>query len=166
MSKAQYVLDIQACFAAQKVLKGLEAPKWNVASHGPGLVAKFPVEIGGVVSEHTVTVTSRSRHPPDFHISLHFNGGAVISRVDHEDLRHGNPTPWFDWPAIVSGPHFHPWPLNTIFADPTKHWQLQVAIPLAPNIQRFDSTFRWFCGQNNIQQPEDLFDLPEKTGLL
>lgn len=70
--------------------------------------------------------------------------------------------------ADINGPHYHSWPDNRRFATHSSlPDRLENARILPAGLQTFDSTFRWFCGETNIDQPPTgLISLPSRMRLL
>jgi len=95
---------------------------------------------------------------------------AAVCRLDFTDETHGNPLPLLeDLPALVQGPHWHSWPINRLFFFQFDHpVRLRNAVPFDGAGRQFDAILRWFCQENNIDQPppDHLIELPRLDTLL
>lgn len=94
-----------------------------------------------------------------------------VWRIDHvHDERHVNS---FNRPSDLAEydftcPHYHAWSDNRRFCTPaTLPDRLENARILPAGLRSFDSVFRWFCAETNIeQQPNGLIALPPRIKLL
>lgn len=92
-----------------------------------------------------------------------------IWRIDFADEDHLNPlSAPFRPGETISGPHYHAWADNRQYvhanALPKK---LQSARPLPQEVGTFQSAYRWFCKQVNIQcKDAEIPTLPAKDRLL
>ena len=68
----------------------------------------------------------------------------------------------------ITGPHYHCWSDNRRFATKTSlPHTLRNARRLPNNIQTFENTFRWFCGETRIEVPTaEIPALPSRVSLL
>ena len=103
-----------------------------------------------------------------FHISVIVE--QAVCRLDFELYEaHANSMAlaFDDIPALVKGPHFHPWEMNRRFVtSQTKPFRLRNAEPFTESRQ-FDSSLRWFCGRTRITLPPGhTIQFPGKTRLI
>ena len=92
-----------------------------------------------------------------------------VWRMDFADEDHPNPlNAPFRPGEIISGPHYHSWADNRQYAHanilPKK---LHSARPLHQEVGTFQSAYRWFCQQTNIQcKDAEIPTLPVKDRLI
>ncbi|MCJ2128307.1 hypothetical protein [Methylobacterium sp. E-045] len=108
-------------------------------------------------------------------VTVTLNYGRCISRLDAwEHDRHNNHevrnkiTPSDIELGWIFGPHGHLWAHNRHLGTPTSlPVDLEFAIKLPANVQGFENSFRWFCGQTNINcSADELPTLPQREYLI
>lgn len=160
---------IDALLAAEKVLVG--TPSWGDGTRGSDKRFDWPVLVADETADCRVSATAYPEEPDlRFTITLNFRD-LNIWRVDHE------PTDLFDINPIqkghphsgklIQGPHCHPWDINRHEATPSRvpnplRWRR----PLPTQAQGWENVFRWFLGETNIVQPDNIPGLPERVRLL
>jgi hypothetical protein len=166
----EFVAAVDAFMATRKTIVGADtALAWAPARDEGCLCIKLPLEINGEQHGQTLMVQSCPNSPfvPNFNIMAIWS--TAVSRLDFDGTSHGNKVPWIrDVPAVIHGPHYHPWALNKRFVtNAREHQKLPIAVALPPNIQQFDAALRWFCADNNIDLPRGhRIELPPRTRLI
>lgn len=131
------------------------------------------LSIGGVVCDLSLIVDAYPREPSaKFTISLIC--GAALVRLDYGELEMhynhqiaGCVTPEAITLGWLEGPHVHGWPENRRLVKTEPPKELEFALPLPSQIQGFANSFRWFCGEYNIDiSGMDLPEIPPKDTLL
>lgn len=161
---------IDELIEAPKVLGG--EPGWQPTDHNQNeLRLLMPLLLrGGTSTNARVEVKSYPNIIPIKYRIL-FLVHECLFRVDYAfDETHLNPLnkPYSLLETRVSGLHYHSWNDNKTFCTHTcLPRELKHARILPDGLRNFDNTFRWFCGQLNIEQPSaGLVELPPRTRLL
>ena len=159
---------IDDLLAAQKTFGG--EPDWQQSPYEGEERLVIPLRIDGVSSGADLIITG---YPYIGHTRFRVMICApkCVWRIDHaEDEHHINS---FNRPADLAeydllGPHYHSWPDNRRFCTlNTLPERLENARIMPPDVRTFDTSLRWFCGQTNIDQPEQgLIALPPRRRLL
>lgn len=131
----------------------------------------WPVLVSGESSRCVVCATA---YPFDadlrFTLTLNYEDHNIW-RLDHEPIYRCEINPFVTGHPYsgqtICGPHCHPWDLNRADATPKSlpdpmRWRM----PLPPNVQGWENSFRWFLGEANIAQPAVLPDLPRRETLV
>jgi len=167
------VAAIQAFVDSPKNPIGVEMPQqWQLGREGDvgEYAIKIPLEISGQIGEQRLIVLAYPNiEPLAFRILITFE--PAICRLDYEHgVIHTNTqaNAQEDVPAIVKGPHYHPWLLNKrFFTTASAPIKLHNAVELQTEIRSFDSALRWFCAENNISLPHNhRIELPSRTTLI
>lgn len=160
---------IDDLLAAEKTLAG--TPYWRDGNRPDERRLDWPVLVEGQSVNCLISVTAYPNIGEErFTITLNY-GGRCIWRVDYEPnyAHHINPPEravtlgGYDIP----GPHYHSWGDNRHHATPVSlPKELDCARELPSNARGWDNVFRWFCGEINVNQPDEIPDLPRRTRLL
>jgi hypothetical protein len=147
---------VDAFLATPKRIVGFEfAPQWGPGFTPHEIVAKYPLEVGGEQRGAQLSVVAFP-HQRDLKFRLGILFPAMICRLDYTDETHPNSLGGAmagRVPFLVTGPHYHAWPLNKrFFRGVTKAPELHDAIPYPGNARTFDSVLRWFCTDVGIEQ--------------
>lgn len=159
---------IDSLIAAEKSLEGW--PDWQRVGNGDELRLVMPLFVAGKSTDASVEIDAYP-NAPCLRFRILMNVEKCVWRVDYTDYElHVNPIDTFRslTPNSFTEPHYHAWLDNRRYCTqnslPSK---LKIARPLAPNLQSFDTVFRWFCGQVNIAQPpSSMVLLPGRTRLI
>lgn len=159
---------IDSLLAAPKTLGGI--PDWREGPYSGEERLIMPLLIDGVSSRAELLVTS---YPFFGHSKFRILICAekCIWRIDHVfDEPHINS---FNRPSDLHEydfcePHYHSWQDNRRFCTYQSLTQKLFNARIMPvDVRSFDSSFRWFCGQTNIEQPPTgLIALPPRRRLL
>jgi hypothetical protein len=163
----QHVTDL---IAAPKIPAGV--PEWN---QGPRFTVEgqvrwsSPLSIDGEICPLTLIVDAYPRRRIEtFTITLAMT--VAITRVDYGPEAHfngGSRKPQDIDLGLIVGPHCHLWRDNRHLATSRKLPQgLKYARQLPADVRGFANTFRWLCGDCNIQIGRDIPDLPKSDLLL
>lgn len=114
---------------------------------------KFTLAVDGEPTQFTLEIVDFPMRPAKGFTFL-INAPPPIWRLDFDAWweKHTNDVPEIhECPRIVQGPHFHPWRLNRQFLKRGQlPDELELALPLAGNIQSFDAALRWFADETRI----------------
>ena len=105
-----------------------------------------------------------------FRLGIQFPG--MICRLDFTAETHPNTLDGIKVglvPPIVTGPHYHSWPINRrFFRGVTKPPELHDAVPYREAGRTFDAVLRWFCTDTNIDSlpPGHRIAMPPRELLL
>jgi hypothetical protein len=162
---------IDAFVGAPKRIIGADQPYlWKDGRSYVERVASFPIEINGEAPQAArfEVIGFPQAAQLKFRLILCYN--ACIARLDYTDETHAN-TQRIETdriPPLLTGPHYHSWPLNRrFFQGASKAPELHNAKPFLMQA-RFDSILRWFCDEMNIGQLNGghLIALPPRERLL
>ena len=151
-----FVALYDAVMAAPKRIRGTNSPPvW-----GPGFTPHerqmlYPLEIGGELSGSQLMVICFPRER-GLKFRLGILHGGLICRLDYTDETHPNSLGGqaSGLPPVVTGPHYHSWPLNRrFFHGATKPSRLHDAAPYDGSGRSFDAVLRWFCADTMIRSP-------------
>ena len=143
--------------ATPKRIVGVDkVPQWGPGRAPQELEAKYPLEIEGEQKGSQLMIVGFPREPGlKFRLGILFP--AMICRIDYTDETHSNSIDGYlnhDLPPTVTGPHYHPWPLNKrFFRGVTKPPKLWDAVAYTGAARTFDSVLRWFCADVRIESP-------------
>ena len=80
--------------------------------------------------------------------------GKISWHVNHHPLPEGVPF------GRIDGPHIHSWPLNrSLFSSNLFPDALYWAVPIPQNLKSFSNTFRWMCGEHNVECEKEIPEL-------
>jgi hypothetical protein len=157
---------MDAVVAADKTLAGTNY--WKPDEDGDAHRWIGVIEVAGELPGVNLVVKAYPRSPAlKFRIML--NAGRCIWRLDYDHDGHLNPLNAPGDPGIlIREPHYHSWADNrrlaTVNSLPRR---LRNARLLPAGIRSFNSAFRWFVQQTNIQISSlDTPDLPKTDTLL
>lgn len=164
------IAQLEAFMAAPKAIA---APHhqgdWKL-THNPGeLQMSWPLEYAGEIQPHaSLTVVGRTDRYDFFRIMVLCPFG--VARLDCTTETHTNSLCGHleGLPMLVSGPHYHSWPLNKRFFKSMKDCsKLPDAVEFDVAGRNFDSTLRWFCHDNNIEPlpASHVIELPVRENL-
>jgi len=156
---------IDAFMAERKTIIGFDVPpRWGTGYTPHERVMKYPLEIEGEQRDAQLMIVCFPREPElRFRIGILFP--AMICRIDCTDETHPNSISGAasgDVPPIVTGPHYHSWPLNRrFFKGSSIASRLHDATPFAA-AGSFDGCLRWFCADTGIESlpPGHRIELP------
>jgi hypothetical protein len=168
-TNSDIIAAVDAFMATPKRIVGIDqVPQWGPGRSPQELETKYPLEIEGEQRGAQLMIVGFPREP-----SLKFRLGilfpAMICRLDYTDETHPNSIGGYlnhDLPPIVTGPHYHSWPINREFfhgvAKPPKLWN---AVPYTGQARTFDAVLRWFCSDVRIESlpPDHRLCLPLRT---
>lgn len=81
--------------------------------------------------------------------------GKLVHHVNHDRLPQGVPF------GRIDGPHIHSWlPNRSLFSLNHFPDELYWAVPIPQNVKGFPNTFRWICGEHNVECGREIPDLP------
>jgi len=170
---AEYLATVDAYLAARKQAIGIDAAQLWREGRAVGedeLVIKFPIEVAGEQALTNSLVLSAFPDADDLKFSISLVCHWAVYRLDYELGRahaNNNRPHGLDIPAMVIGPHYHPWLQNrSTIHDVSTPIKLSVALPLDVHIRQFDQAFRWFCQQTNIELRDHEIELPPRQRLL
>jgi hypothetical protein len=157
MAERSDLLEALDAFVAEpkRIIGATAAYTWGAGYSAHERKVEFPLEFRGEgdPAARLVIVGFPESRDLKCRISLCFN--AAICRLDYTDETHTNyrRIASDNAPPSVTGPHFHPWPINRrFFKGASNIPKLEVAVPFTQRLQ-FDSLLRWFCAETNIEQP-------------
>jgi hypothetical protein len=156
---------------SRKIIRGADTGyTWRNGYNPNERQVDFPIEIDGEMPDgaRLLLVGFPQAGAMKFRISLCYN--AALCRLDYTDETHPNTLRKQEdnIPPIVTGPHYHSWRINKrFFKGASKAPELHSAEPFTMNAS-FDSIFRWFCHDTNIDQPSagHLIELPPRDRLI
>jgi len=171
LRSGRHIADlIDALIEAEKSLIG--EPLWHEGNRvGEEERLDWPVLVNGESVNCKVSITAYPNLPYlRYTITLNYED-RNIWRVDHESPDRVELNPFRVGHELnglrVIGPHCHTWADNKGDATPaTIPDPLPWRRPLPDNTRSFDSTFRWFLGEVNVDQPVALPALPNRTRFL
>lgn len=159
---------IDDLLAARKTLGGV--PDWQTGPYEGEERLLIPLRVDGVSSGADLIITG---YPYVGHTKFRIMICApqCIWRIDYvNDEHHVNS---FNRPPDLieydfCEPHYHSWPDNRRFSTHNSlPNRLENARIMPADVRSFDSALRWFCGQTNIDQPQNgLIALPPRRRLL
>ena len=152
-SPADIASVVERFLKKEKRAVGVEQPiAWAPGFNEHEAVIRVPLEIDGeLTGSQLMVVAFPSARTLKFRLGLLFPG--AVCRLDFTDETHVNTFAAASdgVPGIVTGPHYHSWPLNRRFCRgikfPTK---LHNACPFETGARSFDSVLRWFCSDVGI----------------
>ena len=169
---ADFLARFDAFMATPKRIRATDSPPvW-----GPGFTPYerqmlYPLEIAGELpGAHLMVVCFPRERSLKFRLSILY--GAPTCRLDYTDETHINSLSGAasgDVPAGLTGPHYHPWPLNRrFFHGVTKPPMLRDAVPYSAGGRTFDAVLRWFCADTMIESlpANNQIELPPSDMLL
>ena len=156
MGRKEDVALVDAFLAEPKILTGAppEFGPMKKGRGGPMRTAVWPIaSVLGVVQSGKLGVNYSPSSRKPFTIVVIFRE-ECIARLDYVDQGtcHSNPL-WarrFGLPAVVCGPHFHPWDANREFVLDGGLWELPVRVALQPQIRHFEQAFAWLADKINL----------------
>jgi hypothetical protein len=163
---------VDAFLATPKRIVGYDRlPQWGPGHNVHESATKYPLEIEGELRGSQLMIVGFRRDPGlKFRVGILFP--AMICRLDYTDETHLNSIDGHlrhDIPAVMTGPHYHSWPLNRrFFRGVTKPPKLHDAVPYSGAGRTFDAILRWFCADVRIDSlpPDHRICLPERDLLL
>lgn len=170
LSAEDLVAAIDAMMAQPKRLVGATSPLvWVDGRRAGEKKIKLPLEIEGEQRGQSLVVLAYPRERPlKFRILLVFPP-AVFRLCYETGAVHGNnhAIESENLPAIIQGPHVHPWNLNRRFVkNPYQVLKLRNAEPF-DRIRTFDAALRWFCADTRIALPPNhAIELPARDVLI
>jgi hypothetical protein len=152
---ADFVVQFDAFMATIKRIRGSDSPPvW-----GPGFTRYeqqmlYPLEVAGELpGAHLSIIRFPRERALKFRLGLLYGG--MVCRLDYTDETHVNSLAGAGSgivPPVVSGPHYHSWPLNRrFFHGATKPPRLHDATPYNHSGRSFDGILRWFCADTMIE---------------
>lgn len=148
---------VDIVLASTKSLEGIPSWERGARSHDRRLV--WVVLVEGQSAECALTATAYPEMGERrFTISLVVKQRCVW-RLDYDpiDTEHINPPDRLKIPGIpphIRGQLFHSWEDNSYLASKTRlPNQLYCAKELPINVRGWENSFRWFCGQTQIESP-------------
>jgi hypothetical protein len=171
MAAADLAAAIGAFVAAPKRIHGASQPyQWLQGYSQHERHVAFPIEVNGELPQgaRLLVVGFPQSRQLKFRLSLCFS--AAICRLDYTDETHPNTLRMErdGIPAVVTGPHYHSWPLNKrFFRGAARPPDLHNASTFSMQ-SGFDSILRWFCHETNIEQLDGghFIQLPPRDRLL
>lgn len=170
-TRGDMVAAITAYMVARKRIVGYDsAPTWGPGFSAHEVVMRYPLEVHGEHHGHLMVVGFPRAKELKFRLEILLPG--PICRLDYTDETHPNSLSGYlagTVPDIVSGPHYHSWPINQrFFKGVAKPPELHDALPYLEPGRSFDAILRWFCTDTNIESlPGSHFmGLPEPWSLL
>lgn len=164
-ARGDIVDAIDAFMAEPKRILGHDTgPTWADGFSAHEVVMKYPLEVGGELKGAQLMVVGFPlQRDLKFRLGILFP--AMVCRLDYTDETHPNSADaaMNGVPPIVTGPHYHSWPINRrFFKGVTKPPYLHDAIPYTGAARTFDAVLRWFCADTRIDPlpPGHLIELP------
>jgi hypothetical protein len=162
----EIVAAVDAFLATPKRIVGYDIPpQWGPGFSPHELQTKYPLEIEGELRGSQLMVVGFPRERElKFRVGILFP--AMICRLDYTDERHVNSLDGVlagRVPPEITGPHYHPWPLNRrFFRGVTVPPRLHDAVPYPGAGRTFDAVLRWFCADTRIESlpPSHRISLP------
>lgn len=154
--------------------KAIAAPQsqgdWRQAHNPNELIMKWPLEINGEIQPLTHLGVVGRTDTRELFFRIMILCPFAVSRLDWTQETHPNSVSGVrnGLPPLVSGPHYHSWPLNERFLKDLKHpSRLLDAAEFNGGGRSFDAILRWFCEDNNIEPlpPAHRLELPSRETL-
>ena len=170
VTRAERIAAIDAFMDAPKRLVAPQRQSpWMPGFFDDEKQIQWPLEIDGEqVPDAFLRVAGRVRGPIAFRLIVLYS--TAVCRLDFTDETHANPPPLLPGlPPLVTGPHYHSWPINRHFFNlQDGAVPLSNAIPYPGGGMAFDAILRWFCDDVKIEQPppDHLIELPRLERLL
>jgi hypothetical protein len=174
MTSSQTLIAAADTFiAARKRILGAQLPpQWAPGFTPHELVTKYPLELAGELLGQLMIVGFPRERALKFRLGILIP--AMVCRLDYTNETHANSIDGVltgAVPPIVTGPHYHSWPLNRRFfhgmamSRPPK---LYDAAPYTEPGRTFDAVLRWFCDNTNIEPlpPDHRIVLPQADLLI
>ena len=160
---------VDQLLATPKSLGG--RPSWADGSWDGQKRIAWPVLVDGeTVGATLVAITNTAIDELNFSISLAVQDRSVC-RLDYDPplklhtnpIEPGKPNSGL----VMRGPHYHGWADNRCLATPAAlpkalDWRSE----LPNNLRTWENAFRWFLGENNIEQLASLPALPPRSRLI
>lgn len=153
-ANASLLGSIDAFMATPKrVLAADTALPWGPGHNRHERQIRYPLEVAGESSgSQLMVVCFPGERTLKFRLAILY--GASVCRLDFTDETHPNTADgvlYYGLPPIVTGPHYHSWPLNRrFFRGVTTPPMLHDAIPYGGAARTFDAVLRWFCTDTAI----------------
>lgn len=144
---------IERFMGAPKRIMGADEPyEWTRGYSQFERMTSFPIELDGEAPQAARFQVVGFPMSPQLKFRLVLCYSACVCRLDYTDETHVNSQrlPSDSIPAIVSGPHYHSWPLNRRFFKGSATAPRLHNAELFSMQASFDSILRWFCQQVNI----------------
>lgn len=163
--------SIDAFMATPKRVLGADsALAWGPGFHRHERQIRYPLEAAGESSGgQLMIVCFPGERTLKFRVGILY--GAMICRLDYTDETHPNSIDGVrvhSLPFLVTGPHYHSWPLNRrFFRGVTTPAKLHDAVPYEEGARTFDAVLRWFCTDTAIESlpANHRIELPSPTEL-
>lgn len=143
-------------------LNGIRGPRFETEGQQRYLQT---LEINGEVCPIKLVI---DKYPSPFGLkfSVAFVYQVEVVRVDYGNtVWHVNHHPLPEGVAfgMISGSHIHSWTLNrSLFSSKNFPDALCWAVPIPQNLKGFPNTFRWVCGEHNVECGKEVPDLPNE----